>query len=203
MTPITAIIPHSRSPFRAATLPNRDLIVGDRHGLGVATVLAGRADISVLVSRMREYLGLELPLAPQRVAAREIAFLATGPGAWLVTHEGGGRALASAVRPVIQGLAAMADQTGAYGVLRLSGSRVRDLLCRLVPVDLHPRALQVGDVSTTVCGHAGITLWRLADAEAGSSVFEIAVYRSFAGYFWRLLSVSAGAVLEGRTPNIY
>src|SRR6185437_5592592 len=105
----------------------------------------------VLARRVSEHFGLELPFGPQRVAAGVIAFSGTGPGAWLVTHEGGGKALAAGVRPAIQGLAAMTDQTGAYGVLRLSGSRVRDLLCRLVPLDLHPRAFQVGDVATTIC----------------------------------------------------
>jgi methylglutamate dehydrogenase subunit D len=159
----------------------------DRHGLGIATVLAARAQIPALSRRLHEHFGIELPLGPRRVAAGEIAFAATGPGAWLVTHETDGKALASA----IEGLAAMTDQTGAYGVLRLSGSRVRDLLCKLVPLDLHARAFRIGDVGATICGHAGLTVWRLADTDAGAPVFEVAVYRSFAGYFWRLLSQSA------------
>jgi sarcosine oxidase subunit gamma len=125
----------------------------------------------------------------------EIAFAATGPGAWFVTHEAGSKALASVVRPAVLGLAAVTDQTGAYAVLRISGSRVRDLLCRLVQLDLHPRAFQVGDVATTICGHAAATLWRLADSDIGAAVFEIAVYRSLATYFGRLLSQTVIGVL--------
>lgn len=185
------LLSHSTSPFGTATLANRDLVVSDRHGLGLATVMATRAQVPVLARRLREHFGLELPTGPKRVTAGEIAFAAIGPGAWLVSHEGGSKALAAGVRPVILGLGAMTDQAGAYGVLRLSGSRVRDLLCRLVPLDLHPRAFQVGDIASTVCGHAGMTLWRLADLEAHAPVFEAAVYRSYAGYFWRLLSRSA------------
>jgi sarcosine oxidase subunit gamma len=169
-----------------------ELTVSDRHGVGIATVLATRGQIPLLARRIREDLGLELPSGPQRVAAGEIAFAATGPGAWLVTCESGGKVLSTTVRPVVEGLGAMTDQTGAYGILRLSGSRVRDLLCKLVPIDLHPRAFRVGDVGNTSCGHMGATLWRLADAQAGAPVFEIAVYRSVAKYFWRLLSQQSG-----------
>lgn len=194
MTRAAAMMSNSTSPFVAVTLANRDLVVSDRHGLGLAVVLASRSQIPMLAGRMRGQLGLDLPTCPQRAIAGEIAFATTGPGAWLVTHEGGGKALVSALRPVIQGLAAITDQTGAYGVLRLSGLRVRDLLCRLVPLDLHPRAFEIGNVAATVSGHVGATVWRLADSDAGAPVFEIAVYRSFAGYFWRLLCQSAAAL---------
>jgi len=189
---------YATSPFGvtppALAPPHCDLIVSDRHGLGLANVLAPRAQVPALARRIREHLGLWLPSGPYRAAAGEIAFAAVGPGAFLVTHEGGGKILASALQPAIQGLAAMMDQTGAYGVLRLSGSTVRDLLCRLVPLDLHPRAFQIGDVATTACGHVSATFWRLEDSSAGVPVFEVAVYRSLAGYFWRLLSRSAASL---------
>ena len=189
---------YATSPFGvtppALAPPHCDLIVSDRHGLGLANILATRAQVPALASRMREHLGLWLPSGPYRAAAGEIAFAAMGPGAWLVTHERGGKVLASALGPAVRGVASMADQTGAYGVLRLSGSNVRDLLCRLVPLDLHPRAFQVGDVATTACGHVAATLWRLEDSSAGVPVFEVAVYRSLAGFFWRLLSLSAASL---------
>jgi methylglutamate dehydrogenase subunit D len=76
-------------------------------------------------------------------------------------------------------------------VLRVSGHKVRDALCKLVPVDLHPRTFRIGDVAVTVAAHIGATLWRLEDEQNGNSVFEIAVYRSLADSFWSALSESA------------
>lgn len=85
----------------------------------------------------------------------------------------------------------MSDQGDGYAVLHLAGPRVRDTLCKLVPVDMHPRTFKIGDVAVTVAAHIGATLRRLEDHADGSPVFEIAVFRSLATSFWQALSESA------------
>lgn len=183
-----------RAPFAdlpVAPAARRGVIVSDRDGLGLATVLARKGQSEALAQRMRERFRIELPHGPRRATARDIALAGTGPGAWLASCEQGGNAFAVSLREAIGDLASVSDQSDGYAVLRLSGLRVRDTLCKLVPVDVHPRVFNVGDVAVTVAAHIGATLWRLEDQTPGSPVFEIAVFRSFATSFWRALFESA------------
>ncbi|MGB6486624.1 MAG: sarcosine oxidase subunit gamma family protein, partial [Steroidobacteraceae bacterium] len=76
--------------------------------------------------------------------------------------------------------ASVCDQSDAYVILRLAGPKVRDLLAKLIPVDTHPRAFQVGDVAQTICGYVNVTLWHLEDTAQREPAFEIWAGRSLA-----------------------
>jgi heterotetrameric sarcosine oxidase gamma subunit len=183
-----------RPPFSGlpvATNPGRGVIVTDRDGLGVATVLARNGTCAALAQRVHEHFRIALPRTPRRTSSGDLALLGTGPGAWLATFERGGNAFAVSLRQAVGDLAAVSDQSDGYSVLRLAGPRVRDLLCKLVPVDVHPHVFEVGDVAATVAAHIGATLWRLEDHTDGSPVFEVAVFRSLAACFWQILSEDA------------
>jgi heterotetrameric sarcosine oxidase gamma subunit len=182
------------SPFAGlpvALTSGHGLIVSDRDGLGLATILVKKGKRAALERHIHEHFRLELPQGPRRTAAGNVALAGTGPGAWLATHERGGNAFAASLTKAIGDLAAVSDQSDGYAVLRLSGLRVRDTLAKLVPIDVHPCVFKVGDVATTVAAHIGATLWRLEDGPDGSPVFEISIFRSFAGSFWHMLSDSA------------
>lgn len=158
----------------------------------LATVTALRAGRDA-VARALDGLGLALPDGPGRIARDSTAVLGLGPRSWLVAREGGAP-LAAELAKALAGAAAVADQSDGYGVLRLSGPRVRALLEKGVALDLHDRAFPPGSAAATLCAHLGIVLWRLDDA-AGSAVFEVAVPRSLAGSFWHV--VAAGAAEYG------
>jgi sarcosine oxidase subunit gamma len=64
-------------------------------------------------------------------------------------------------------------------------------LAKILPIDLDERAFEPGKVASTAASHVGTTLWRLEDAADGSPVFEIVMFRSFAGSFWHSLAASA------------
>jgi len=184
----------ARAPFTGLpTLPAAaaGVVVRDCDGLGLATVLVRKGKSEALAQRVRERFGIELPQGPRRTNAGGIAFAATGPGAWLATSQGGGGAFVKSLEEAIGNLASISDQSDGYAVLNLSGPKVRPALCKLVSIDLHPRAFQVGDVAATVAAHIGATLWRLEDGADGSAVFEIAVFRSLAESFWGALLESA------------
>lgn len=183
-----------RGPFvdlPVSASSGRGVIVSDRDGLGLATVLARRGKSAALAQRMREHFNIELPREPYRATAGPFALAGTAPGAWLATFEQGGNAFAVRFREIVGDLASVSDQSDGYAVLRLTGPKVRDALCKLVPVDVHPRVFKVSDVAVTVAAHIGVTLWRLEDHADGSPVFEIAVFRSLAASFWQVLSESA------------
>lgn len=158
-------------------------------GLGLATVIVRRGQLSALTDRVRERFGIVLPHGPYRRAVGSLAFAGTGPEAWLAmrdTPDGFTELLTSE----IGAMAAVADQSDGYAMLRVSGPKVRSALEKIFPLDLHPSAFKPGDVASTVASHMGATIWRLDDAD-GAPVFDIAVFRSLAGSFWHAFSYSA------------
>jgi sarcosine oxidase subunit gamma len=170
------------------------LTIREREGPGIANLLVRKGQAAALASRLQERFGIGLPEGPRRAAAGPMAVLGTGPGAWLAISDEGGNAFAASLRDAVGDLASVVDQSDGLVIVALSGAKVRDLLCRLVAVDLDDRAFKVGDVAVTPAAHIGATLWRLDDLPAGSAVFELAVHRSFAASFTdHLLEAAAGA----------
>ncbi len=167
------------------------VIAQDRDGLGLATIILRTGQLEALVRRIHEDYGIELPRGSVRASAREAAFLGLGPDSWLASREHGGNGFAVSLRARVGPMASVSDQSDGYAVLRLSGSKVRDALAKLIPIDLHPRAFRPGDAASTVASHIGVTLWRLDDAPDESSIFEVAMFRSLAADFWHALAESA------------
>ena len=164
------------------------LVVEDRDGLGLATVLVGKNKHDALRQRMTERFGIALPGGPKRVVAGPIAFAGVSVGAWLAVREGAGNAFALQLREALGDLAAISDQSDSLAGLRLRGPAARETLARMLPLDMHPRAFRTGDVAVTMAEHIGVTLWRLDDDSSGHAAFEIAVYRSYAADFASQLS---------------
>jgi|HubBroStandDraft_4_1064222.scaffolds.fasta_scaffold144877_2 heterotetrameric sarcosine oxidase gamma subunit len=174
-----------------ASAAGRGVVVAERDGLGVASVLARKGQLAPLAERIRKHFGIELPRGPRRIASGAVAFAGIAPEAWLATSEAAGNAFASFLKQVIGDVASVADQSSGYAILRLTGPKLRETLAKMLPIDLHPRAFQPGDVASTTASHIGATLWRLQDATDGAPVFEIAVFRSLADSFWHYLASSA------------
>ena len=182
--------PVALAPFSGLARPATScsgVQIAQRDGFGLATLHVRRAGREMLALHLRERLGIELPKGPLRTTAGGRALIGTGPGTWLATSEGEGNAFATSLREAVGDLASVVDQSDGYAVLRLSGSRARDAMRKLVSVDLHAHVFKVGGAAVTPAGHVGATLWRLEDAPDGSAVFEIAVFRSYAGSFWHEL----------------
>lgn len=175
--------------------------VVERNTLGLATVLVRKGKGTELAARVRERFGVELPHEPRRVVASAtapadmgagantnggpgvIAFAGTAPGAWLALRQDAGADFASCLAEHLAGLASVSDQSDGLSVLRISGPNVRDALCKIVPIDLHPRELIVNQVAATIVGHMPVTMWRLPDDADGTAIFEIATFRSCTASF--------------------
>jgi heterotetrameric sarcosine oxidase gamma subunit len=185
------LVPRSAFTTLAPIAAGPGVIVSDRDGLGLATVLVRKGRTDALAARVKERFNIDLPHGPQRAGHDGVAFAGTGPETWLVTGETGGNALAASLRDAIGEHAAVVDQSDGYAVLRITGPKVRETLAKGVPLDLHPRAFRVGDTAVTAISHIVAILWRLEDAEDGTPVFEVAVFRSLAGSFWDWLAESS------------
>ncbi|EYD76110.1 sarcosine oxidase, gamma subunit family protein [Rubellimicrobium mesophilum DSM 19309] len=121
---------------------------------------AGRAE------EVEARLGAALP-PPGRVGAADGGrLLWTGPGRAL---------LVGCAAPDLRGLAAVVEQgDGMAGVL-LEGAAAREVLARLVPLDLRDRAFPEGATARTLLVHMAVTLTRV-----GAESFEIIAMRSMA-----------------------
>jgi heterotetrameric sarcosine oxidase gamma subunit len=167
--------------------PEGAVVIEDLDGLGIAAVVAGKGQKQKLEQRLRECFDIPLPQGPRRSSTGPMAFVGIGVGAWLATCHRQGNAFAASLRAAIGDLAAVSDQSDGYSALRIRWPAAREVLSEMVGIDLHPRSFKAGDVAVTVAESMGVTLWRLEDDAAGSGVFEVAVYRSLAADFGRLL----------------
>ena len=71
--------------------------------------------------------------------------------------------------------AAVADQSGGWAVLTLSGRASRDVLARLTPLDLRETAFPEAATARTLLGHLTASLTHI-----GPDTYEIMVFRSMA-----------------------
>jgi sarcosine oxidase subunit gamma len=183
-----------RPPFAGLPMPSttgHGVVVSERDGLGLATILARKGREAALAERVRDQFGIVLPKGPHRAAVGDVAFASTGPGAWLATGENGANRFAVSLKGTLAEFASVSDQSDGYAFLRLSGPRLRETLAKGISIDLDDGIFKPGDVAATAVFHIGTTLWRLDDAADDSPVFEIAVFRSLAGSFWHWLCESA------------
>ncbi len=167
-------------------------------GAEAGVCLAERRDLSVVQLDLREgdaegrkaagvLLGLELPTTPGSSAASESgtgAALWTGPGRWLLCLPAGeGKANVAALDEALAGRHhAVIDLTQARTVVRASGPRLRDLLSKGVPIDLHPRVFPVGACAVTSLAHVTGTLHHVEEG-----VIDLFVMRSFGLHLWEWL----------------
>jgi sarcosine oxidase subunit gamma len=143
-------------------------------------------------------LDVDLPAVPNTwvpVGAGRAIWL--GPDEWLLTSTTEAPdELEALVRAVILPLGGAAADVSAQRIgLRLTGPRVRDVLAKGCPIDLHPRVFRRGSSAQSILGMAGIILLALSDA---GDEYLVLVRSSFAGYLadWLL-----DAALEFTVPG--
>lgn len=133
-------------------------------------------------------LGVNLPDTPRAVLDGGVRYIWAGPGAWLVMSGDPGRLDALMA---LSNLAAVSEQGDGHCLFRVQGPHMREILARLVPVDLSETVFTGDCVALTLAGHIGVKLWREGDG------FILACFRSFAASLHHALITAAGG-LSGR-----
>jgi sarcosine oxidase subunit gamma len=112
-----------------------------------------------------------------------------GPDEWLIVTPGERKlAVESELRNALKALrVAVTDVSGGQTVVVVHGENVRQLLAKGCPLDLHPRAFDIGQCAQSHLAKAPILIRHLDRR----SHFEIIVRRSFADYFWLWLEDAA------------
>ncbi len=113
-------------------------------------------------SALRGQIGAEFP-APNR---------ATGTAHNRAVWSGRDQALVLGPRLAEIPGAAMTDQTDAWACVALDGAGARDVLARLVPVDLRDHAFSQGHAARTLIGHMTCVLMRTGENRYGIMVFR-------------------------------
>ncbi|MDF2094590.1 sarcosine oxidase subunit gamma [Aquibaculum arenosum] len=171
----------------------------ERRGLSVALVSCFPEDREAVAATLRELVGLELP-APSRAHENEAgALLWQGPDRWLVVVPEDKRPDlvrtlrdAFADRPAV----AVADINHARCVIRIAGTKARDLLAKGCGLDLIEESFPAGHCALTRFGHQAVTLHARAREE-----IDLYVTRSFALALWEeLLDLGAEYGLRVEEP---
>lgn len=164
------------------------IVIEERVGLGLATVACRKGQADALKAAVASAYGVDLPGSSRVAQGPLVGFVGYGPGQWLAVSESlANEALARDLAQRLQGLASISDQSGGRTVLRVSGSRARDVLAKGLPIDLDPRAFPLGSAATSVISLMGVQLWQIDDTRS----YDIAVFRSLSASFWRWLTASA------------
>jgi sarcosine oxidase, subunit gamma len=154
----------------------------------------GDARDGAFVAAVESAIGVRLPAKPNTVArGAEYDMLWLGPDEWLVRSN-------EACTPELEGklrrafgtlFASVVDVGSGYTVLEASGDRVREVISRGCPLDLHPQVLQPGQCAQSHYFKAPIMLIPIA-----YDTFELVVRRSFGDYFCRIIVDAAAPIVS-------
>ena len=156
------------------------LQIGERPFQGHVN-LRGDAGNDIFLKAVEGVLGCSLPVTPNTVAENaNHMVLWLGPDEWLiVTTPDGESAIAASLEAALGDMhSSVTDVTGGQTIIRLSGSKARDLLAKGCPLDLHPRVFGPGRCAQTLVAKAMVTIVHVDDAPT----FDLVIRRSFADY---------------------
>lgn len=142
------------------------------------------------LQRVKDSLGVALPVAANTVKGTERRAYWLGPDEWLLVGTGDDMAECRVVlEEALHGMhVAINDLSGGLVTYHLCGRRSRELLAKGCTLDLHRDIFKAGDCAQTGLAKASVIL-SLSDNGRG---FEIIVRRSFADYVWQWLSHAGG-----------
>ncbi|WP_407280760.1 sarcosine oxidase subunit gamma family protein [Aromatoleum evansii] len=166
----------------AASAREAGVVVREKPFLG-HLVLRGNAQDEGFRAGVERVLGLALPLALGAVArdeSRGVSLQWMSPDEWLIVVPAGLEFEAeAALRRELSGHYAVMNVTGGQTVLELTGPRVRELLMKCTPYDVHPRAFPVGKGVSSVFAKSSAVIRRVDEER-----WELVIRRSFADYLY-------------------
>jgi sarcosine oxidase, subunit gamma len=140
----------------------------------------------------RKCLGMSLPKKVGTITGdATVSAICFGPDEWLlVTGSEDEHSLHAKLSAELEGLHhQLVNVSDYYTTIELSGINARELLAKLVVIDLHPRAFAAGHAVATLLARANVWLWLNGGRDGGlDPSFRIVVRRSLADYVWCLLS---------------
>lgn len=153
----------------------------------------GELSDPAFVAAFERTVGCRPPAAPNTVThSANYDVLWLGPDEWLVRSSAPVRAgvLEAKLAPELgECYAAAVDVGSGYTVVEIEGTRVREVLSRGCPLDLHPALFKPGQCAQSLYFKASIVLIPIA-----ADRFELVIRRSFADYFCRIMLDAAASI---------
>ena len=87
---------------------------------------------------------------------------------------------------IVSGIASLSEQSDGRSLIRISGSRARDMLAKVCSLDLHPAAFPDGAAAASSIDHTSVNLWRGKDV-GDEATFYLLVFATFAESLWHTL----------------
>ncbi|MCP3463537.1 sarcosine oxidase subunit gamma [Bradyrhizobium sp. CCGUVB23] len=134
---------------------------------------------------LAEYLGLAVPATSKVARGMTGSVIGLKPGSWMIVLPK--LRLDPVLEEKFSGIAAVTEQSDSRVLLRVRGRYVRDALAKGVTIDLHPRAMCVGDAAVTAVAQIVVHIW-MTDEEP---IYELAIPRSMARSFWDWFACSS------------
>lgn len=137
-------------------------------------------------------IGIDLPRTVKATAtANGITAIWTAPDEWwLITPPGEEAGIKSKLDVALFGTPSLVtDVTDYYTTILLEGAKAREMLMKLMTIDLHPRAFKAGEAVSSNIGRA-VAVLRQTREDSGRQgpAFEILIRISMADYLWCVLA---------------
>ena len=143
--------------------------------------LRGDAHDPAFAKGVQDVLGMDLPVALTLVANGETSLQWMGPDEWLlIVPKGEEFTTEQRLREALAGQhIQIVNVSGGQTLVELSGEKVRELLMKSTPYDVHPSNFPVGKAVGTHFAKSQLIIRHTAE-----DVWELVVRRSFADYIW-------------------
>jgi sarcosine oxidase subunit gamma len=150
------------------------------HPCDVVSVIAAKGKARALATAAKKGFGLTLPDMAKSSSARGMSAHSSAPDQWIIVAAGSAPgALAPKLEVKLGKQAMITDQSHGRVVMRISGTRARDVLAKGTAIDLRPGSFKPGMCSATQIGHVGVTI-----ACNGPDSFDLIIGRTFVEGFW-------------------
>jgi sarcosine oxidase subunit gamma len=130
-------------------------------------------DRAGLLAALEAEFGVAVPTAPRAVEAAGVTLSCLASNRFLANADRDANLPGRLIKS-LAGRAAVTDQSDFWITYIISGQSVRDILSRIVPIDLDSSKFGIGDLALTRGGHLDVRIWRV-----GKQTYELAAGRSY------------------------
>ncbi len=134
--------------------------------LSVASVHSRKGKSRELAQAINQLHHIRLHDGPKSSGNAKLEFLGTGPGAWLAVWPTHSAQNIDQLSLETRELASIADQSSAYRIFTISGTRTKALLARGLTMNLNEPGFTTGSVVVSSMAHIGVVVWQTNDSES-------------------------------------
>jgi sarcosine oxidase subunit gamma len=155
--------------------------------VSIVTVMARKGKARAMSAALEKSFGITVPASGRSATGRDLTLHWCGAEQYYAVSSSHGEGeLYASLRAALKGNASCVEQSHGRIIIRAEGPKVRQVLAKGTPVDLHPTMFKPGYCAVTQIAHVGVHL-----AQVGPDAFELSVFRGFAESFREWLTEQA------------